>query len=396
LKKSRSLNYGQHLIDENDIQSVVSVLRGDLITQGPVIQQFELALAKKVGAKHAIAVTSGTAALHLACLASDLKSGSLGVTSAMTFVASANAMKYCGSDIGLSDIDSESLCMSPKLLKALIDESPEVQVIIPVHFAGLPADSEKIREIAGNRIIIEDASHSLGASYACGRPVGCGAYADMTVFSFHPVKPITTGEGGAIVTNNPELAHQIRMLRTHGIERDESRFINSDAAFENGIKNPWYYEQQLLGFNYRITDMQAALGLSQLKKLDSFIERRRDITRRYDEAFSKLEFANLPQLSHEYRESSGHHLYILELDFTKIGATRAEVINELGASNVGCQIHYIPIYHHPYYAKNLNLTANEFPNTENYYRQCLSIPIYPGMTEDDVSCVIKFVTKVVG
>lgn len=225
----KTLNYGRQSINEDDIQAVVKVLRGDFITQGPIVEQFEEALAAKVGAKYAVAVSSGTAALHIACLAAGLKEGGRGITSALTFVASANAMLYCGASIDLTDVQADTLGMCPDDLRQKLEDNPDTSVVIPVHFAGLPPRSAKIRKIAGGRIIIEDASHSLGAHYACGQPVGCGLYADMTVFSFHPVKPITSGEGGAVVTNDAELARLLRLYRSHGIERDDNRMEKLDA-----------------------------------------------------------------------------------------------------------------------------------------------------------------------
>lgn len=392
---TRILNYGRHLIDDDDIDVVVSVLRGDLITQGPVVEQFESALAERVGAKYAVAVTSGTAALHIACLAAGLRPGDRGVTSAMTFVASANSMLYCGANVDLCDIDPSTLCINVESLSKALDDHPETSVVIPVHFAGLAADSDKIRQIAGKRTIIEDASHSLGASYACGKPVGCGAYSNMTVFSFHPVKPITTGEGGAVVTNDPELAHLLRLYRSHGIERDADRMEYTDEVEENGERRPWYYEQQCLGFNYRMTDIQAALGLSQLAKLDRFVSARRSAVKRYDASFSGLPKLSICQSSNEYREHSGHHLYIVEFDLDAIGCTRVEVVKKLREYGVGCQVHYIPVYRQPYHASRLEKGADSFPHTESYYQGCLSLPVFPGITDDEVDRVIEAVRSIV-
>jgi perosamine synthetase len=396
LKKIPNLNYGQHLVEQDDIDAVVSVLKGDLITQGPVVEQFEQAIANKVKAKHAIAVTSGTAALHLACLAADVKPGSFGLTSAMTFVASANSMLYCGMSIGLVDIESDSLCMSPHALKATLTRHPDTKIIIPVHFGGLAGHSKKIRRLAEDRIIIEDAAHSLGADYACGQPVGCGAYADMTVFSLHPVKPITTGEGGIVVTNDSNLAHRLKVLRTHGIEREFDLLENTEEAFEDEQERTWYYEQKYLGYNYRLTDIQAALGLSQLNKLDRFITRRRDIAQSYDTAFKRFKNISRPQLAKKYSKISGHHIYILEFDLKKLKLSRLDLINQLSAHNIGSQVHYIPVYKHPYHSNLLGLTGQDFPLTERYYQGCLSIPIYPAMADQDVLDVIKAVSEVTG
>ncbi|MEH6632283.1 MAG: UDP-4-amino-4,6-dideoxy-N-acetyl-beta-L-altrosamine transaminase [Halopseudomonas aestusnigri] len=391
----RSLNYGRHLIEEDDIDLVVSVLRGDLITQGPVVERFEAALAEKVGAKYAVAVTSGTAALHVACLAAGMKPGDIGITSALTFVASANAMLYCGARAEVCDINVDTLCMSPTALRGALRKHPEASVVIPVHFAGLAAHSSEIRKISGDRIIIEDASHSLGASYECGQPVGCGAYSDMTVFSFHPVKPITTGEGGAVVTNDPELARLLRLYRSHGIERDDDRMENPEDLLEKGGRRPWYYEQQLLGYNYRLTDIQAALGLSQLGKLGHFINLRRDIVQLYDAALTDLPNISIPQQSNSYRINSGHHLYIIELDFDKIGCSRLDVIHKLREYNVGTQVHYIPVYRQPFHSRRMKSAHDNFPNTELYYRGCLSLPLFPGITATEVERVITAVRNVI-
>jgi perosamine synthetase len=389
------LNYGRHLIDEEDIKKVVSVLRGELITQGPLVEQFERELARRVKARFAVAVTSGTAGLHVACLAAGLKPGDIGITSAMTFAASANAINYCGAEVKLCDINKNSLCMDPNNLAQIISEQPNASVIIPVHFGGLPADMKKIRALAGDRVIIEDAAHALGANYSCGRPVGCGEYADMTVFSFHPVKPITTGEGGIIVTNNSKLAYQLKLLRTHGIEKDPDLFENVNEGFENSEPCTWYYEQQHLGFNYRMTDIQAALGLSQLNKLDQFINKRRSIAGQYDDVFSKFDNINRPQSSSKSLARSGNHLYILEFNFKKLNSSRSDIIKKLQTHNIGSQVHYIPIYKHPFHARKLNVTADEFRVTEEYYQKCLSIPLYPGMSDQDIEHVKSVIKEII-
>jgi len=284
----RFLGYGRQLIGEDDIAAVVSVLRGDHLTRGPMVDRFEAALADRVGARHCVAVSSGTAALHIACLAAGLKPGDLGLTTPLTFVASANAMLYCGATPLLADIDPDGLGLAPQAAEATIADHPEIRALLPVHFGGLAHGSAALRRVSGARRVIEDACHALGGGYEDGQPVGCGVHADMTVFSFHPVKPITTAEGGAVVTNDPELYRMLRLLRSHGIEHASERLTHQDAAFESGAPNPWYYEQQVLGFNYRMSDLQAALGLSQLGKLEAFTARRRSIAQRYDAIFEKL------------------------------------------------------------------------------------------------------------
>jgi dTDP-4-amino-4,6-dideoxygalactose transaminase len=290
------LGYGRQSIDEADISAVVDVLRSDFLTQGPAVEKFEAALAERTGARYAISVSNGTAALHLACLAADVGQGDLGLTSAITFAASANCIRYVGGQPGFVDIDRTSLGMSSEGLTQALDRAPQTKVVVPVHLAGLADGSAEVREAANGRIVIEDAAHSLGGRYACGKPVGCSAYSDMTTLSFHPVKTITTGEGGAVLTNDEALARRLRRLRSHGIERDSMRFTGKDFL-EGNVAKPWYYEQQELGFNYRMTDIQAALGFSQLAKLDRFVARRREIAARYDEAFSGLPGVELPQSS---------------------------------------------------------------------------------------------------
>jgi len=396
LEKIRPLSYGRHYIDEDDIQAVVSVLRGDFITQGPAVEHFEQALIDKTGAKHAIAVSSGTAALHIACLAADVRPGDIGITSALTFIASANAMRYCGAEVKLTDVDPQTLCMSSATLKAALHETPEASVVIPVHFSGLASDCAEIRSLAGERVVIEDAAHALGACYDNGRPVGCCDHSDMTIFSFHPVKPITTGEGGAVLTNNDELAHRLRVLRTHGIERSQDNLQNPDDAFENGAPRPWYFEQQCLGFNYRLCDIQAALGLSQMSKLGAFITRRREIADVYDQAFQDVPGIMPCQDLPQQRAHSGHHLYIVQLDYEAIGLNRIEIIDRLKDKQVGTQVHYIPVYHHPYHKSRTQVGPDVFPVTEAYYQNGLTLPLFPSLSDDEIQHVITSVQDVIG
>ena len=388
------LGYGRQSIDRSDIDAVVSALTSDFLTQGPVVDRFEAALAERCASRHAVAVSSGTAALHLACLAADLGATDIGVTSAITFAASANCLRYVGAEVAFTDINSRSLGPSVSVLGEMIAQQPAVRAIIPVHMAGLADSSAEIRALAGRRLVIEDAAHAVGGTYACGRPVGCGAYADMTIFSFHPVKTITTGEGGAILTNDSELARRLRQLRSHGIERDGTRFTDNDPR-EDGDQKPWLYEQQMLGFNYRLTDIQAALGLSQLAKLDEFLARRRAIVARYDEAFSKLRGIRLPQSSPQDRARSAHHLYIAVFDFELLGTTRSRLMGQLAEAGIGTQVHYIPVYHHPYYIRRYAIDRANFPEAEAYYRGCLSLPLYPGLTDEDVERVVAAVTGLV-
>jgi perosamine synthetase len=389
------LGYGRQSIDDADIGAVVDVLRGDFLTQGPAIERFEAALAERTGARYAVSVSNGTAALHIACLAAGVGTGDLGLTSAITFAASANCIRYAGGLSAFVDIDRTSLGMSVDGLQRAIDQEPRTKVVIPVHLAGLADSSAEIRHAAEGRVVIEDAAHSFGGQYACGKPVGCGAYSDMTILSFHPVKAITTGEGGAVLTNDEELARTLRRLRSHGIERDSSRFVGSDA-FEGGNAKPWYYEQVELGFNYRMTDIQAALGLSQLSKLDLFIARRREIAARYDEAFSGVPGIELAQSASEQRTRSAHHLYVLLFDFKSLKMTRSALMKQLRDFGIGTQVHYIPVYRLPYYADRGSVDRHQYPVAESYYESCLSIPMHPGLTDEDVEYVTGSIKRSIG
>lgn len=389
---TRFLGYGRQNIDRADIDAVVKVLESDFLTQGPAVERFEAALAERCGAKHAVAVSSGGAELHVATLAAGAGPGDLGLTSAITFAASANCLMYAGADAGFVDIDPHTLGMSPQTLAHSLAAAPEAKIVIPVHMGGLPHAIAEIKAAAGKRTIIEDAAHSLGAIYADGKPVGCCANSAATILSFHPVKMITSGEGGAVLTNDPELARRARLLRSYGIERDAGRFVGSDTQ-EDGRTKPWLGEQHMLGFNYRMTDMQAALGLSQLAKLDGFLRRRREIAARYDAAFRKLNTLRLPQSSADERARSGLHLYILLVDFGALKKTRTAFMAELAKSGVGSQVHYAPVYHHPYIQKRRPAERKQFPEAECYYASCLSIPLHPGLTDEDVERVIATVTK---
>lgn len=385
---SPMLGYGRQVVEDDDIAAVISALRSDYLTSGPVVQRFEAALAERAGARYAVAVSNGTAALHVACLAAGMEPGKTGLTQALTFVASANSMLYCGADALLGDVDKDTLTLSPAAIREALAARADISLVMPVHFAGLAASSAEIRAAAGTRTVIEDACHAFGGSYADGRPIGCGAYADMSVFSFHPVKPVTTGEGGAIVTNDAGLYKRLKLFREHGIERSAELFADAGQATEAGEAAPWYYEQQVLGFNYRLTEIQAALGLSQIAKLERFLRRRREIALHYDAALRGIPALSLPQSKPEERRRSGLHLYCIHVDFAALGTTRTAFMAALRQHGIGSQVHYIPVYRQPFHRERMKLPIEKFPNTEAHYRECLSIPLHPGLTDEDVERVI--------
>ena len=382
------LGYGRQCIDDADIAAVIDVLKSDFLTQGPAVERFEDAFAERTGARHAVAVANGTAALHLACLAAGLGPGDMAAVPTLTFVATANAPVYCGATVDLIDVELASRALAPADLRRFLEKRTDTKAVLPVHFAGLATDMAGIRAAAGRRIVIEDACHALGGTYEDGNPVGGCAHSDMSVFSFHPVKPITTGEGGAITTNDDGLAADLRRLRNHGIERDARQF--SDAGEDE--QGPWRYQQQSLGFNYRMTDLQAALGLAQLAKLDGFLVRRKEIASRYDEAFQGLPHLVVPQSSPEARARSGLHLYHLEVDFKSAGLTRSEMMAQLSEAGIGTQVHYIPVHRQPFHRARGDYENADFPNAERHYAGTLSIPLQPGLTDPDVDFVAGQIT----
>lgn len=376
--------YGRHSVDQSDINAVVKVLKSDWITQGPTIEKFEAAVADTVNAKYAVSCSSGTAALHAACFAAGIGPGDEVIVPTLTFTASANCVLFCGATPVLCDISLETLTIDPKKIEKKITSAKgrsasggkKTKAIIAVDFAGHPADWDKLQAIAKRHklILIDDAAHAFGAKYH-GKPIG--SLADLTIFSFHPVKTITTGEGGMIVTNNKNYADKMRLLRNHGISKPI-------------IHHPsWYQEMTSLGYNYRLTDIQSALGLSQLKKLDKFLRRRRQIALYYMKEFSLIDEIILPP----DHKNLNHARHIFPIQFRTLN--KGEIYQKLLKMGIKCQIHYLPIHLQPYYQKKFGYKNGDFPNAEKYYNRCLTIPLYPSMTDKEIKKVIQALVLVI-
>jgi UDP-4-amino-4,6-dideoxy-N-acetyl-beta-L-altrosamine transaminase len=379
--------YGRQDISEEDIQAVAAVLRSDWLTQGPAVERFEQEVARYCGAKYAVAVSSATAALHIACLAAGLKPGDNLWTSPNTFVASANCGLYCGANPGFVDIDPRTYNLSADALEEKLVQAEKQgglpKIVVPVHFAGQSCEMARIAEL-GQRYgfaVVEDASHAIGGRYR-DTAVGSCAFSDMTVFSFHPVKIITTGEGGMILTNRQELYEKLLRLRSHGITRDP-------RLMDGAPDGPWYYQQIDLGFNYRITDIQAGLGASQMRRLDEFVARRRYLGERYDALLRDLPLT-LPWQHPE--ANSARHLYVIALKEAS-GDKRRQVFDELRAKGIGVNVHYIPVHTQPYY-RTLGFLPGDFPEAENYYARAISLPLYPGLSEADQDFVVAALKQV--
>jgi UDP-4-amino-4,6-dideoxy-N-acetyl-beta-L-altrosamine transaminase len=391
LPAPRFIPYGRQSIDERDVAAVCNILRSDFLTQGPTVPTFEKAVAQYCGAEHAVAVSNGTAALHLACMALNVGPGDLVWTSPITFVASANCALYCGAEVDFVDIDPRTYNLSPKRLEEKLKTAKAAgrlpKVVIPVHLAGQPCDMAAIYALSqeyGFRII-EDACHAIGGRYK-NEPIGNCRYSDITVFSFHPVKTITTAEGGMAVTNDPELSNRMARLRTHGITRDPTEMTHAPDG-------PWYYQQIELGFNFRMADLQAALGISQLNRLDEFVAKRHAIAQRYDRLLADLHITTPWQHPDAY---SGLHLYVIQLKLNEIRKTHREVFDSLRAAGIGVNLHYIPVYSQPYY-KALGFKPGYGPEAERYYARAISLPMYPGLTEaqqDHVVSALRMATSV--
>jgi perosamine synthetase len=385
--------YGKHHVDDDDIKAVVDVLKNKFLTQGPMIEKFEKAICDYVGAKYAVAVSSGTAALHLSALASGVKPGSSIVTSPITFVSTANASFYCGGDVHFADIDPLNINISPNKIENIVKENNDICAIFPVHFAGLPCDMEALSDISKryNLSLVEDAAHALGASYSNGQKVGSCCYSDMTIFSFHPVKSIAAGEGGLITTNDESLYRKLIRLRSHGINKLDDSLVNEAESKTDGSVNPWYYEMQELGFHYRITDIQCALALSQLNKLNKFVDRRRVLVNKYDSYFKGLEFIKPAQ--NLERELSSHHLYVLRIEFDKFNITRSEFMRLLRKKEIITQVHYIPLPIQPYY-KSKGFDIIDYPEANSYYQEAISIPLFYDLTDDQQAFVVKVILEI--
>lgn len=381
--------YGRQDITQADIDAVVAVLKSDFLTQGPMVPRFEQVVADKVGAKHALAVSSATSALHIACLALGLGPGDWLWTSPVTFVASANCGLYCGAKVDFVDIDPKTYNLCPAALETKLIAAEKdgrlPKVLVAVHLCGQSCDMESINRLAQRYgfKVIEDASHAIGGKYK-GSYIGSGHYSDVTVFSFHPVKIITTAEGGMALTNDAELAESMALLRSHGITRDPAQMTHE-------ADGPWYYQQVDLGFNYRMTEMQAALGVSQMERLDDFVARRHQLARRYDQLLTGLPIVTPWQHEDSY---SGLHLYVIRLRLETIGPTHREVFESLREQGIGVNLHYIPVHTQPYYV-GMGFEHGDFPQAERYYAEAISLPMFQTMTDEQQDEVVAAVSKAV-
>ena len=380
--------YGRQDINQTDIDAVLNVLKSDFLTQGPMVPKFESKISNYCEVKYSLAVNSATSALHIACLALGLGPGDWLWTTPLTFVASANCGLYCGAQVDFVDVDPLTYNLCPKALELKLVEAERngrlPKVVVPVHLCGQPCDMEAIKTLA-NRFgfkIIEDASHAIGGKYK-GEPIGNCRYSDITVFSFHPVKIITTAEGGMVVTNNESLAEKMALLRSHGITREPTSMTHEPDG-------PWYYQQIELGFNYRMTELQAALGVSQMDRLDVFVKSRHELANRYNELLAQLPLTLPWQHPDSY---SGLHLYVVRLQLDKIKKSHLEIFKLLREEGIGVNLHYIPVYSQPYY-KKMSFLPQNFPNSESYYKEAISLPMFSSMTKDQQNEVIVALKKV--
>ena len=381
MSAKKFIPYGRQCIDEEDIQAVAEVLRSDFLTTGPAVAEFEAALAKVAGTPYAVAIANGTAALHAAVAAAGIGPGDEVITSPITFAASANCALYVGATPVFADIDPQTYNIDPDDVERKI--TARTKAIIPVHYTGQPCEMERLDEIAKRNglVLIADGAHAVGASY---KGTAVGGLADMTTYSFHPVKQVTTGEGGAIVTTDKRLYEALISFRSHGITRDPAKLLQN--------RGPWYYEQQSLGYNYRLTDFQAALGTSQLKKLPQFLQKRREIARQYTAAFNGLPGMITPLQSPD--GESAWHLYVLRLDTERLNVGRDVIFQELWDRGIGVNVHYIPVYWHPYY-QHLGFKKGICPIAEAVFESMITLPLYPGLSAEDVEYVIHNVQTVI-
>ena len=376
------LPYAHHWIDEKDIKEVVKTLKSDWITQGPKIEEFEKLVSNYCDAKYAVALSSGTAALHAAAYASGIGRNDELITTPITFAASGNCAVYLGGNVKFADIKKDTYNINQKEIKKAITK--KTKAIVPVDYTGQPCDIDEINEIASEKdiVVIEDGSHGIGSIYKNKK---IGGLTDMTVLSFHPAKHITTGEGGMVLTNNEEFYDKLNMFRTHGITKDRKKLLKNEGN--------WYYEMQLLGYNYRITDFQCALGISQMKKIDKFIKRRREIVKEYNKEFSKIDEIITPFEKKDVK--TAYHLYMIQLNLDKLKTGRKEIFDALRAENIGVHVHYIPLHLQPYYQEVFGYKKGDFPIAEKYYNQALTLPLFPKMSEKEVNDVINAVKKVI-
>lgn len=396
----RRLPYGRHSIDETDIASVVEVLRSGWLTTGPKVDAFETAFAEKTGAAAAASCANGTAALHLAAMALDLGPDDIVLVPAITFLATANAVRFVGADVVFTDVDPDTGLMMPEHLLDALERTPSkgLKAVFPVHLNGQVGDPAALLAIARDHgiRIVEDACHALGSRYRHdGRDftVGSCAHADLATFSFHPVKTIATGEGGMVCGSDAGSIARIKMLRSHGMVRKPDTFENADQAFDGSEPNPWYYEMPEPGYNYRLSDIQCALGLSQLGRLEVFERLRRERVQRYLRRLAHLDPVLKP-IAHNPDCTASWHLFVVLIDFETLGITRGKLMKMLLDRGVGSQVHYIPLYRQPYYEKKYGY--GPLPGAEDYYARCLSLPLFPDMTMDDVDWVCDVLTEILG
>ncbi|MGR3176722.1 MAG: UDP-4-amino-4,6-dideoxy-N-acetyl-beta-L-altrosamine transaminase [Candidatus Anammoxibacter sp.] len=396
------ISYGRQTIEDEDVNAIVEAVRSGWLTQGFHIEAFEEAIADYCNAKYAVACCNGTAALHLAYLAVGITGNDAIITSPNTFVATANAALFINAKPYLTDIDPDTLNIDHAKIEETISnidtENINVKAIVPVHFAGLPCNMEAIANIAAKNdlLIVEDACHALGSKWqdssGIWHKVGNCSHSKATVFSFHPVKSITTGEGGVITTNDKDIYERLKLYRSHGIIKDPDKFVNHDLAYTTNKPNPWYYEMHELGFNYRITDLQCALGISQIKKIDKFMARRKEIVLIYNKLLGGYNYFRLPVMAENV--SSSNHLYPVQIDFDELGITKNELFARMSQKDIALQVHYIPIHLQPYYQRTFGFKEGDFPVAEEYYRKAVSLPIYPLLTDNDLQYISESMIEI--